>query len=173
MTPKQDTYWFALKIFKGMAAAKKEFSEAGIRTFVPFLVEESLRNGVKYKEKPLMASLIFLKPTPKYVKEYWVKHIPGVLYYREFESGEPAAIPDDEMEAFIRLTSPADPGTALFENDSPEFHKGQKVKITGGKFEGYVGNIYRIGRDRKVVVKVSDNFSFRLDIHPRYLKPIE
>lgn len=164
--------WFALKVFKGMVIAKKDFEEAGVRFFIPYLVEESLENGVKYKEKPLMASLIFVRATAQYVKEYWVRHLPGVMYYRDLETGEPAVIPDEEMEAFIKLTSPAEPGAELFENDTPEFHKGQKVRITGGKFTGYEGNVFRIGKDRKVIVRVTDQFSFRLDIHPRFLEAI-
>ena len=165
--------WYALKIFKGMNVAKKDFEGAGIKFFIPYLVEESLEGGVRYKEKPLMASLIFVRTSAKFVKEYWVRHLPGVMYYRNLESGEPAVIPDAQMEAFIKLTSPADPGAVLFENDNPEFHKGQRVRITEGKFKGYEGNIYRIGKDRKVVVKVTEQFSFRLDIHPRYLEPIQ
>lgn len=173
MPRSRELCWYALRIFKNFAAAREELTAAGFDTFIPYRVEESLQGGVQYEEVPLIASLIFVRTTQAFVRTYWYAHLPHVMFYKDFESGNPATIPDVEMEAFMKLTSPLEPGAVLFDNDSPEFHKGQRVRIREGKFAGYEGNIYRIGKDRKVIVKVTDHFSFRLDIHPRFLEPIE
>lgn len=169
----KDRNWYALRIFKNFAGARKELESAAVETFIPYRVEESLQNGVKYEEVPLIASLIFVRASLQYVKAFWYAHLPHCMFYKDFRSGDPALIPDAEMEAFMKLTSPLESGAVLFDNDSPEFHKGQRVRITEGRFAGYEGNIYRIGKDRKVIVKVTEHFSFRLDIHPRFLAPLD
>lgn len=174
MARPREKYWYALRIFKDMAQAKSDFSKARIQTFVPYRIEETVRGGVRYEEKPLIESLIFLKASEKYIKDYWYAHLPNVMYYRDFATGEPGRIPDGEMEAFRKLAAPLDPGIEFFDAAAgPDFRKGEPVVITDGTFKGYKGHIFRIGRDRKVVVSIADNFHFRLDVHPRFLQRLE
>lgn len=174
MARPREKYWYALRIFKDMAQARSEFSRDRIQTFVPYRIEETVRGGVRYEEKPLIESLIFLKASERYIKEYWYNHLPHVMYYRDFSTGEPGRIPDREMDAFRRLAAPLDPGVEFFDAAAgPDFRKGEQVLITDGRFKGYKGWIFRIGKDRKVVVNVIDNFHFRLDIHPRFLQKLD
>ena len=174
MARPREKYWYALRIFRDMAQAKSEFAKERIRTFVPYRIEETVRGGVRYEEKPLIESLIFLEASEKYIKEFWYSHLPYVMYYRDFATGEPGRIPDGEMEAFRKLAAPLDAGIEFFDTEAgPDFRKGEQVLITDGKFKGYRGHIFRIGKDRKVVVNVAGNFYFRIDIHPRFLQKLE
>lgn len=174
MARPREKYWYALRIFKDMAQARDDFSRERIATFVPYRVEERVDGGVKYEEKPLIESLIFLKTTAKYVKDYWYSHYPHVMYYRDFATGEPGRIPDREMDAFRKLAAPLDPSIEFFDSEGgPDFRKGEAVLITDGRFKGCSGHIFRIGRDRKVIVSLTENFHFRLDIHPRFLQKLD
>lgn len=173
MSRPREKYWYAIRVFKDMPGVKAEFARKHLKTFVPYRVEENLTGGVKYKEVPLIDSLIFLEASEKYIRQLRYDRYPHVMYYRDFATGGPGRIPDEEMDLFRKVTSPLGKGVEFFDEDSPEFHTGQKVLITEGKFKGYTGNIFRIGKDRKVIVSVAGNFSFRLDIHPRFLQAAE
>lgn len=173
MSRPREKYWFALRVFKGMAQAKKDFEDAAVRTFVPYRMETAPDGRVKNKAVPLVSSLIFVYASAAYVKEYAYSHTPGVRYYPDLESKEPGIIRDEEMEPFMRVTSPLSPDARYFDNDAPEYHKGDAVLITEGQFKGMEGHIFRVGKDRKVVVSIRNVCSLLIsNISPSSLKPI-
>lgn len=156
-----------------MPSAKADFERERIETYVPYRVVDIPGKPGKYKKVPMMESLIFLKTTASFLRTYKKDHPTGMMYYRDLDTGGPGVIQDEEMEIFRKVTSLLGQGVEFFEDDSPEFHTGEAVEVTEGEFKGYKGNICRIGRDRKVVITIASNFSFRLDIHPRYLRSLE
>lgn len=157
-----------------MAQSKKDFEEAGVRTFVPYRVE--VIPGGRSRQKPLVSSLIFVYASADYVKDYAFTHTPGVRYYPnlEKESREPGRIRDEEMEPFMRATSPLSDDVRYFDNDAPEYHKGDAVLITEGQFKGMQGHIFRVGKDRKVVVSIRNVCSLLIsNIPPSSLSRVD
>lgn len=163
--------WYALRIRRGMALSKREFAEGGIPTFVPFSVVEK---AGKRKEIPLVASLIFVRATADFVKNYCFERHERAYYYRAVEGHEPGIIPDREMEAFMKVTSPLVADARYFEADAPEYHKGDAVEITDGQFAGMHGHIFRVGKDRKVIVSIQNVCSLLIsNIPPSYLRKLD
>ncbi len=174
MPRRREKYWYALRVFKDMGRAREDFSRARIRTFVPYRVEEVVEGGLRYEERPLVESLIFIRASGRYVKEYWYEHFPDVMYYRDLGTGEPGRIGDGEMEAFRRVTSPLEAGVVFYETEGgADWRRGERVRVREGRFAGYEGNVVRIGRDRKVAVELLLNFRVVADIHPRFLERIK
>lgn len=171
MPDKCESHWYALRVFRNMPRAKADFEKDGVETFIPYQVVESKHKGTRYEKVPLVESLIFVRTSAAYVKAYRNSHIPGVMYYRDLASGEPGAIPDVQMDVFRRVTSPLGSGARYFDNDRPEYHRGERVKILDGNYKGMEGNIFRVGRDRKVLVSIAGVCSLLIsDIDPKFLE---
>lgn len=170
----REKYWYAIRVFRNMDFMKAQFTRDRIETFVPYVIRESVVNSRNKAENvPLMSSLIFLKASEKYIIDLKNTHFDQMMYYCDFFTRAPGRIDDAEMELFMRITSPLAPGIEFFDNDGPKFHEGEKVEILEGPFKGVKGRIIRIGRDRKVLVRFSGNFSFRLNIAPKDLKSLD
>ena len=167
------TYWFALKIYREMARAKEDFATQGLDTFVPYRVVEQKDGKQRFKEVPLVESLIFVKAPTKFVKDYSQLHWPSVRYYKNPGTNEPGRIPEREMVPFMKATSPLGDGTRFFEDDRPEYHKGDAVEIIDGQFKGLKGNVFRVGKDRKVIVSIKGAFTLLLDIQPEFFRKFE
>ena len=150
-----ESHWYALRVFRNMPRAKADFEKAGIETFIPYQVVESKKPGRRYEQVPLVESLIFVRATASYVRSYRDSHIPGVMYYKDLATGAPGAIPDLQMDIFRKVTAPLGSNVRYFDNDRPEYHKGDRVRIIDGNFKGMEGNIFRVGRDRKVLVSIA------------------
>ena len=58
-------------------------------------------------------------------------------------------------------------------NDRPEYHEGDRVRVTDGPFKGAEGHIRRIRRDRRLVVTIPGIVAVATTyIHPALLKRV-
>ena len=97
------------------------------------------------------------------------------MYYTEAGSNHPGPISDEEMRSFILVTS-ADAGRNVryFGADAPEYHTGDRVRVTDGIYKGAEGYIKRIKKDRKLIVSVTGVAVVAVSyIHPDYLEKIQ
>ena len=77
-----------------------------------------------------------------------------VMVYRNRGERQPAAIPDKEMQMFIRVTSIDDLGMEYLGETSEEWATGDRVRVTGGIFQGAEGYIKRIKGNHRLVVAI-------------------
>ena len=127
-------------------------------------------------KKPLVASLLFLRCTESFLKSLKHNHLSEFSYYtryadketeRESESPRkqlekvPAIIPDDQMQAFIWLTSEDNDVTYL--GEPKDIKLGDKVKVTNGPFKGLEGHVKRIKKDRKFVLSIGNIAAFVIE----------
>ena len=76
-----------------------------------------------------------------------------IFFYLNPERKFPAPIPEKEMNNFILVTSVADDLIPLGEV-TPNLLPGDRVRVTGGLFEGAEGVIKRIKGDRRLIVSI-------------------
>ena len=127
---------------------------------------------VTYK-KPLVPSLMFIHCTESFLKTLKHNHLSEFSYYTRYADKEltdkettkqlqkvPAIIPDDQMQAFIWLTS--EDHEISYLGEPKDIKLGDRVRVTEGPFKGFVGNIKRIKKDRKFVITIGTIAAFTI-----------
>ena len=139
---------------------------------------------VTYK-KPLVPSLMFIHCTESFLKTLKHNHLSEFSYYTRYADKEltakeatrqlqkvPAIIPDDQMQAFIWLTS--EDLKIEYLGEPKDIKLGDRVRVTEGPFKGFTGNIKRIKKDRKFVITIGTIAAFTIGgITHKQLKVIE
>ena len=155
MTPNRDTYWFALTVFKDLPALMETFDRKGWETYRAFVVtEEHTPGGLVSKKVPLISRLLFVKCPMKALVDFKYSNNQWFTYYKDPEGTNPGPVNDREMEAFMLVTSIQDPNVRVLGEDRPEYHQGDKVRVTEGMYKGAEGYIKRIRRSREFLVCV-------------------
>ena len=169
-------HWYALKVFYNRVVHLKSLLPAGVESYVPVHTVEEFDSGrLKYVEKQLIPSLLFVRCTPEWLVGFKHDHNEDFMYYTEPEKRQPGPIRDEEMRSFILVTS-ADAGRNVkyFGADAPEYHTGDRVRVIDGIYAGAEGYIKRIKKDRKLIVAVSGIAVVAVSyIHPSYLEKID
>ena len=97
--------------------------------------------------------IVFMRCTREFasdlLSEFWGK----IYFYLDPEHKHPAPIPEKQMNNFILVTSVSDDLIPLGEV-TPELLKGDRVRVTGGLFEGAEGVIKRIKGDHRLIVSI-------------------
>ena len=167
--------WYALKVFWNRVPRLQEIcAGAAWETYVPMkVVEEFKDGGVRYVEKQLVPSLLFVKCTEAWLQEERRRETIPFMPYPEAESFRPRPIPELEMQMFIMVTSTKHKDLLFLGGDRSEWHQGDKVRVTGGVFKGAEGYVKRIKKDRRIVITVSGVAAVATSyIHPSFLEKI-
>ena len=154
----EEVRWYALKVFYNRTLEiEKELAERGITTYVAKRPVERVVRGKKTIEfRPLIASLLFLRCTAKWLKDYKYARNDRFLYYEDFATHEPAPIDEVQMRSFIILTSPDRATQVEYLGESvPQFKRGERVRVIEGLYKGAEGYIKKVRSDRKLIVEVT------------------
>lgn len=166
--------WYAIKTWHDFQAEeyfRKECADvffpkriaanrAGIareRAFIPHLL------FVKAEASALLAMESLSREDFKFPFRFWI--------YRYPKEDRPQVIPEHQIHLIRLLTSDGGKDCEIFRNT--EMAVGTKVRITGGKYEGYEGVVRRVNRRRHVLVRIEGVCVVMLPlIHPDFLAPI-
>ena len=165
--------WYALKVVD-----LKSLLPAGIESYVPVHTVETHEHGrLSYTEEPLIPSLMFVRCNAEWLVAFKRDHNEDFMYYTAKDpdgNNVPGPIRDEEMRSFILVTSAeAGRGATYFGADAPEYHTGDRVRVTGGIYAGAEGYIKRIKKDRKLIVAVSGVAVVAVSyIHPDFLEKL-
>jgi len=168
-------YWFALRIFYNrIDPLRLTLDTAAIRYFYPHhLVEHCSDGGINYVQEPLIRSLMFVRSTNESLDKIRLKHAGSVSPYYDQRTRKPLTIPDEQMDSFIKLCDIKDSGLEYLGEDGPQFHKGDRVRVTDGIFKGYEGYIKRIKHDRRLIVTIEGVAAFATKfIPPAFLEKV-
>lgn len=168
--------WYALRIFYNrIEPLRQTLDVAAIRYFYPHhLVEKCSDGGLDYVQEPIIKSLIFIRSTCESLDMIRLKHVGSVSPYFDHRTRKPLIIPDEQMEPFIKLCDIKDSGLEYLGEDSPQFHKGDRVRVIDGIFKGYEGHIKRIKHDRRLIVTIEGVAAFATKfIPPAFLEKVE
>ncbi len=146
---KPEKAWFA--VYTNSRAEKRvsdRISEMGIEAFLP--LQKTLRQWSDRKkliEKPLISSYVFVKIIPR---EYFtVRKIDGVVKFIMLQ-GKPVPIPEVQITN-LRILCGSD---AEVEISTNVYEKGDLVEVTVGSLAGLRGELIRVGRKHKVVIRI-------------------
>ena len=172
-------HWYALKVFYNkVLPLRDKLAGAGCDTYCPLTPDG----------KPLISSLLFVRCAEQQLTELHRESQSDeqkfAIYTRKetrasaidgkpSEMNVPAPIPEDEMRAFILVTSASPDTFEVLGPDAPKYHTGQKVRVTEGPFKGSEGYVKRIKKDRRLVITVTGIVAVAtVHINPAYLEPI-
>ena len=156
----EQRHWYAFKVYYNR---------------VQPLLQEALAAGVEhFAPTGVVSGLLFLRCHEPEAVRFAADHWQHTWLYKQVGSPRPAAIPDREMEVFRFVVTAGREGLTLLGDDRPEYHEGDRVRVTGGPFKGAEGHIRRIKRDRRLVVSISGVVAVATTyIHPSLLQKVE
>lgn len=151
-------HWFAVRVsYSRELALKAILDEEKIGNFIPMRYVYMVKNGKRARRLvPAIHNLVFIHSTRKRI-DALKDSLEGTLPIRFIMDRElcyPVIIPDGQMRSFILVAGTYDEAILYLEPAELHLVKGQKVRITGGIFEGVIGEFVRIRHDRRVVVSI-------------------
>lgn len=171
-------HWYALRVTYSRELAFKEYlDKENIECFIPMHYEYIVKNGRRMRKLvPAVHNLVFVRSTRKYIDE--LKNTPGmnipIRYLMNRETRQPIVIPDIQMRSFILVAGTYDEAIVYIEPEELKLVKGTKVRITGGVFEGAIGEFVRLRHDRRVVVSIEGVMAVATTfIHSSLIEPLD
>jgi len=148
-------------------AVEKEFQKKGFEVYLPMLKERrKWSDRKKWVEFPMFRSYVFVRIKIK--NTLFVLQTPGVVKVIKF--GEEVAVVRNESIEAIKL---------MIEGGyNPEplnyFIKGDPVEVKDGPLKGLVGEVIRLDKNDRLVVRVDAiQHSISIQIDRGFLKPIK
>jgi transcription antitermination factor NusG len=141
--------WYA--IYTRPRAEKQVFdrlTEMGAEVFLP--LQKTYRFWSDRKKlvlKPLLSSYIFVKTMGRERGE--IIKTNGAVKYISFE-GTPVSIPEDQINN-LRLLVNSD---ARIEVTTESFDPGDKVEVMHGALNGLTGELIKIGRQNRLIIRI-------------------
>ena len=150
------TNWYALKVFYNRVAKIETLLKGrDIESYIPMKSVEQVVAGHKVRRrKPAISSLMFIRCSEAEASDLQKTLMGEVMVYRNRGERQPAAIPDNEMQMFIRVTSIDELGMEYLGESGEEWTTGDRVRVTGGIFQGAEGYIKRIKGNHRLVVAI-------------------
>ena len=135
--------------------------------------EQLIEDGIRYFVPDMIRSLLFIQAERGYMLRFEQDHFERMWVYRDRLTRELSVIRDKEMEVFMFVCTAGKQGLILLGDDKPEYHMGDKVRVTEGPFKGAEGYIKRIKKDRRLVVSINGVVAVATAyIHPQFLEAI-
>ena len=161
--------WYA--VYTNSRAEKRvsdRLSELGIETFLP--LQKTLRqwsDRKKLVEKPLISSYVFVRIIPK--DYFTVRKIDGVVKFIMIDR-KPVPIPEVQITN-LRILCGSDAEVELSTN---VYAKGDLVEVTIGSLSGLRGELIRVGRKQKVVMRIiQPGMNLTVDIKANAIRKLE
>ena len=166
---KPEKAWYA--VYTNSRAEKRvndRIAELEIESFLP--LQKTLRQWSDRKkmiEKPLISSYVFVKALPKDI--YSVRKIDGVVKFISIQ-GKPVPIPEAQITN-LRILCGSDAEVQV----STDFYaKGDLVEVTVGSLTGLRGELIRVGRKHKVVIRIiQPGMNLTVDIKTNAIRKLE
>ena len=159
----QQKQWFVLRVaYHHEQVAKDWLTEVGIDSYLPMhYAEKEVAGKKKRVQEPLIPNLLFVQTTEERLNLALASPANAYLsyYYNHFRTNAdgtnpPLAVPDKQMDNFIRLTSIDSDHILFVDRSQCHFRNGDHVVVTDGDFRGIEGRIARVARQQRVVVEL-------------------
>lgn len=166
---KPESHWYA--VYTHSRAEKRvseRLIEAGIETFLP--MQKTLRqwsDRKKMVEKPIISSYVFVKVLPK--EFLAVRKAEGVVKIITLD-GKPVVIPEDQMRN-LRILCDSDVDVVVSDK---VYLKGDLVEVIYGALTGLTGELIRVGRKQKVIIRILEpGMNLTVDIKTVAIRKLE
>ncbi len=172
-----DKQWYAIRVtYNRELKVKADLDAQGIDNFIPMKYVSVMRGKERRVKKlvPAIHNLIFMLVDRATMVQYKATTTLPIRYIMNRETHQPVVIPRKQMDNFIAVAGNHSEQLLYIENDPITMRKGDKVRITGGLFEGAIGTLMRIKGNRRVVVSIPGVIAVATtDIHPSLIEKIE
>ncbi|NDV83252.1 UpxY family transcription antiterminator [Bacteroides sp. 51] len=170
--------WYALRItYSRELALKNHLDQEHIENFVPMRYEYVVRNGQRIRKLvPAVHNLVFIRSTRRKIDEIKERNAVALplRYIMDRETRQPITIPEVQMQYFIAVAGNYDQHVVYLPSVDSGAQKGDRVRITGGIFEGVEGIFLRVKGDRRVVVSIQGVMAVATAfVHPSLIECIE
>lgn len=172
-----DIVWYALRITYSREVPLKEFlDERKIENFLP-MHYRLFRRGDKEVRKlvPVVHNLIFVRSSRTAIDEIKAEtegYLP-LRYLMDRATHQPIIVPGVQMKHFIAVAGTHDDQLLYIDPATISLKRGDRVRITGGMFEGVEGEFLRVKGDRRVVVSIQGIMAVATTfIHPSLIQVI-
>ena len=184
--PCEDKTWYVLRIKYGQAQAVADaIIEDGTYVYLA-KVWKDIRNketGKKQRKLFPFMNILFAYVTKQEAEKY-VKHSEvsqyTTYYYNHFNTdangyNPPLTVSSRDMAPFIKATALLDEHVMEVDIKTCRFVSDELVRVTDGPFEGIIGRVARIARQKRVVIHVKGLQSGLTTayIPPYYLEKVE
>lgn len=166
---KPESHWYA--VYTHSRAEKRvseRLIEEGIETFLP--MQKTLRqwsDRKKLVEKPIISSYVFVRVVPREFPA--VRKTDGVVKIITIDS-RPVVIPDDQMKN-LRILCSSDAEVMVSDK---VYLKGDLVEVIYGSLTGLRGELIRVGRKHKVVIRILEpGMNLTVDIKTIAIRKLE
>ncbi|MBQ1221756.1 MAG: UpxY family transcription antiterminator [Alistipes sp.] len=155
--------WYAMRAtYRRELIAQRALEACGIESFVPMRYELKMQGGRRRRLLvPAIHNLIFVHAHPEELQKA-KERMPYLQYMMrkglrdEQGRGEKMIIPAEQMIPFMAVAGMLDEHLTYYSPEQVNLTLGQRVKIHGGKCDGYEGRLVKVPgfRNRKVVVAI-------------------
>ncbi len=148
--------WYAMKTtYKKELKAKEYLDSHGIENFIPMQCKSERKGGsTRVIFQPAVHNLIFVKTDLRGINDIKIDlhSLRNILITQDGGQSVPVVVPTEQMDQFIDATTNHIDNIVYVDVSCGGLEKGTPVKITGGEFEGYVGELDKVkGRRDKIV----------------------
>lgn len=170
--------WYALRItYSREIALQTYLKEQNIENFIPMRYDYVVKNGQRVRKLvPAIHNLVFVRSTRKKIDEIKEENAFSLplRYIMDRETRLPIIVPEIQMQHFISVAGNYDQQLIYLPATEALLKKGDRVRITGGIFEGVEGVFVRIKGDRRVMVSIQGVMAVATAfIHPSLIERIE
>lgn len=132
-------FWYAIRVYGNRSGTVTARIKAdGLETYV----------------QKIIPSLLFVRCTRQQILGLRRRFSGMLSVYSDTSGSTPCTIPDNQMSVFMLVTSNGADGIDYLGEDRPEYHTGDRVRVTTGIFQGAEGHVKRIRRDRKLIISI-------------------
>lgn len=172
---KTDIYWYALRVTYSRELIFKEYLDSeAIENFIPMHYEYVTKGERRVRKLvPVVHNLVFVRSSRDRINLMKdVLSLP-IRYIMNKETNRPIIVPERQMRNFIAVAGTNEEQLVYLEPTSVSFRKGQRVRVTGGLFQGVEGEFIRVKNDRRVMVSIQGVMAVATTfIHPSFIELI-
>lgn len=172
---KTDIHWYALRVTYSRELAFKEYLDgAGIENFIPMHYEYVTKGDRRVRKLvPVVHNLVFVRSSREHINRMKDELSLPIRYIMNKETNHPIVVPERQMHHFIAVAGTNEEQLVYLEPTAVAFRKGQRVRVTGGVFEGVEGEFIRVKNDRRVMVSIQGVMAVATTfIHPSFIELI-
>ncbi len=171
-------HWFVMRAYKCEKKAEDTLTEKGFECFVPKKYTMRVYHGVKSKRlAPAIPSVVFVHATKEQIVEFKRRNnfLQFIMQDTRSSGLQYLIVPDTQMENFIKVVSVYEETTVFLSPDEIDLHKGKRVCIHGGKFDGVTGVFMQVRgkRNRRVVVMLDGVMAVAAEVHPDLIEILQ
>lgn len=154
----KEQQWYAIRVTYSREMQVKGYLDGiGIESYIPMHFTERTYGGKKRKVwEPLIHNLLFIRTSARNLREIKATTTLPIRYIMDHESKSPTVIPERQMQDFMAVVATQNEHVEIVAPQDVDLTQGDRVRVTGGVFEGIEGSYIRHKGHSKVAVTIQN-----------------